>query len=107
MGIEINTFYRFEAFEMDPANRVLTGAGKPIAIPSRAFELLLYMVRNPERLLAKEDLMHAVWGDAIVEESNLTQSVFLLRKALSAQLATENKLIITVPGRGYRFAAQV
>src|SRR5208282_855538 len=46
-------------------------------------------------------------GDMIVEEGNLTQSVFLLRKALSAHPSTENKLIVTVPGRGYRFAAQV
>ena len=53
------------------------------------------------------ELMKAVWGDTIVEESNLTQSVFLLRKALSTHSSTENKIIITVPGRGYRFAAQV
>ncbi|MGA2735831.1 MAG: winged helix-turn-helix domain-containing protein [Bryobacteraceae bacterium] len=107
MGFEINTLYRFAAFEIDPANRVFALEGKPIAIPSRAFDLLLYMVRNTERLLTKDELMKAVWGDTIVEESNLTQSVFLLRKALSVQPSTENKLIVTVPGRGYRFAAQV
>jgi DNA-binding winged helix-turn-helix (wHTH) protein len=107
MGPEINTLYRFEGFEMDPANRVFSLAGKPIAIPSPAFDLLLYMARNTERLLTKDELMKAVWGETIVEESNLTQSVFLLRKALSAQPSTENKLIVTVPGRGYRFAAQV
>jgi DNA-binding winged helix-turn-helix (wHTH) protein/Tol biopolymer transport system component len=85
----------------------LARGGKPIAIPSRAFDLLLYMARNTQRLLTKEELMKAVWGDTIVEESNLTQSVFLLRKALSAQPSAENQLIVTVPGRGYRFAAQV
>src|ERR1017187_9003956 len=107
MGREMNTLYRFEGFEMDPANRVFGRGGKPIAIPSRAFDLLLYMARNTERLLTKEELMTAVWGDTIVEEGNLTQSVFLVRKALSAHPSTENKLIVTVPGRGYRFAAQV
>src|ERR1035438_2631444 len=107
MGFETNTLYRFEGLELDPANRVLALGGKPIAIPSRAFDLLLYMARNTERLLTKDELMKAVWGDTIVEEANLTQSVFLLRKALSAQPSTENKLIVTVPGRGYRFAAQV
>jgi DNA-binding winged helix-turn-helix (wHTH) protein len=107
MGFETNTLYRFEGFELDPANRVLALGGKPIAIPSRAFDLLLYMARNTERLLTKDELMKAVWGDTIVEEANLTQSVFLLRKALSAQPSTENKLIVTVPGRGYRFAAEV
>jgi DNA-binding winged helix-turn-helix (wHTH) protein/dipeptidyl aminopeptidase/acylaminoacyl peptidase len=107
MGLEINALYRFEGFELDPANRVFALDGKPIAIPSRAFDLLLYMVSNTERLLTKEELMKAVWGDTIVEESNLTQSVFLLRKALAAHPSTENKLIVTVPGRGYRFASQV
>jgi DNA-binding winged helix-turn-helix (wHTH) protein/Tol biopolymer transport system component len=107
MGFETNALYRFEGFEVDPANRTFAHGGKPIAIPSRAFDLLLYMARNTQRLLTKEELMKAVWGDTIVEESNLTQSVFLLRKALSAQPSKENKLIVTVPGRGYRFAAQV
>jgi DNA-binding winged helix-turn-helix (wHTH) protein/Tol biopolymer transport system component len=107
MGLETNTLYRFEGFELDPANRVFALGGKTIAIPSRAFDLLLYMARNTQRLLTKEELMKAVWGDTIVEESNLTQSVFLLRKALSEQAPAENKLIVTVPGRGYRFAAQV
>jgi Tol biopolymer transport system component len=65
------------------------------------------MVRNSDRLLTKEELMKSVWGDAFVEEGNLTQSVFLLRKALSANQPADNKLIVTVPGRGYRFAAQV
>jgi DNA-binding winged helix-turn-helix (wHTH) protein len=107
MGLEINALYRFQGFELDPANRVFGLEGKPIAIPARAFDLLLYMASNAERLLTKEELMKAVWGDAIVEESNLTQSVFLLRKALSAHPSTENRLIVTVPGRGYRFASKV
>src|SRR5579863_7954133 len=107
MGPETNTLYRFEGFEIDPANRVFALDGKPIAIAARAFDLLLYMASNTERLLTKDELMKAVWGDTIVEESNLTQSVFLLRKALSAHPSTENKLIVTVPGRGYRFAAKV
>src|SRR5271165_7534204 len=107
MGLEINTLYRFEGFEIDPANRVFGLGGKPIALPARAFDLLLYMACNTERLLTKEELMKAVWGDTIVEEGNLTQSVFLLRKALSAHPSTDNKFIVTVSGRGYRFTGQV
>ncbi|SPE42345.1 hypothetical protein SBA3_520026 [Candidatus Sulfopaludibacter sp. SbA3] len=107
MGLEMKTLYRFEGFEMDPTNRVFGLGGKPIAIPSRAFDLLLYMTCNAQRLLTKEELMRAVWGGTIVEEGNLTQSVFLLRKALSAHPSMENQLIVTVPGRGYRFVAEV
>ena len=63
--------YRFDEFEADPANRVLAWRGSTvlgsIQIPSRAFDLLLYMVRNPQRLLTKEELMDAIWGDVVVE----------------------------------------
>ena len=107
MSLEINHLYRFEGFEVDPANRTLTGGGKPISIPSRAFDVLLYMAGNSQRLLTKEELMKAVWGNSAVEEGNLTQSVFLLRKALSANPPTDHSLIVTVSGRGYRFAAPV
>jgi eukaryotic-like serine/threonine-protein kinase len=107
MVVKVNTLYRFEGFEMDPVNRVFKGAGKPIFLHSRTFDLLLYMVRNGGRLLTKEELMSAVWRDTAVEEGNLTQGVFLLRKALAANQSEGGKLIVTVPGRGYRFAAPV
>jgi DNA-binding winged helix-turn-helix (wHTH) protein/tetratricopeptide (TPR) repeat protein len=107
MVIKINTLYRFEGFEMDPVNRLFKGAGRPISLHSRTFDLLLYMVRNGGRLLTKEELMSAVWRDTAVEESNLTQGIFLLRKALATNQPESSKLIVTVPGRGYRFEAQV
>ncbi len=107
MVVKINTLYRFEGFEMDPVNRVFKAAGKPISLHSRTFDLLLYMARNSGRLLAKEELMSAVWRDTAVEEGNLTQGVFLLRKALAGSQPESGKLIVTVPGRGYRFEAQV
>ena len=72
MVLKNKTLYRFEGFEMDPINRVLTGAGKPISLHSRTFDLLIYMVRNGGRLLTKDELMNAIWGDTAVEEGNLT-----------------------------------
>src|ERR1700733_7704523 len=107
MVLKNKTLYRFEGFEMDPINRVLTGAGKSISLHSRTFDLLLYMVRNGGRLLTKDELMNAVWGDAAVEEGNLTQGIFLLGKALEANRPDGAKLIVTVPGRGYRFLVEV
>jgi len=107
MVIKIKTLYRFDGFEMDPLNRTLQSAGKPIALHSRTFDLLLYMVRNAGRLLSKEELMNGVWGDTAVEEGNLTQGIFLLRKALAANQPEGSKAIVTVPGRGYRFTAAV
>jgi DNA-binding winged helix-turn-helix (wHTH) protein len=98
--------YRFGSFEVHPAGRTVTDGGEAVAITSRAFDVLLYMVRNPRRLLTKEELLKAVWADAAVEEGNLTQSVFLLRKALNGNARPE-PLIVTVPGRGYQFSAAV
>ena len=98
--------YRFGSFEIDPSSRTVTDGAAPIVIPSRAFDLLLYMVLNPRRILTKEELMKAVWADAAVEEGNLSQSVFLLRKALKRDSANE-PFIVTIPGRGYQFAAAV
>lgn len=66
------TLYRFEGFEMDPINRVFTNAGKPIFLHSRTFNLLLYMVRNCGRLLTKDELMNALWGDTAVEEGTFS-----------------------------------
>jgi DNA-binding winged helix-turn-helix (wHTH) protein/tetratricopeptide (TPR) repeat protein len=106
MHIEIGSVYRFGSFEVNPSERAVTDGGKPVAIPSRAFDVLLYMVRNPRRLLTKEELLNAVWSDAAVEEGNLSQSVFLLRKAFNGNSRPE-PLIVTVPGRGYQFAAAV
>lgn len=68
-----------------------------MAISPRVFDLLLYMVRNPGRLLTKEELVKAVWGDLAVEEGNLTQSVFLLRKVFSGGYA------VTASGWRYRW----
>ncbi|HEV1287855.1 MAG TPA: winged helix-turn-helix domain-containing protein [Bryobacteraceae bacterium] len=58
------TVYRFGSFVVHPASRTVTDGAAAVAIPSRVFDLLLYMVRNPRRLLTKEELLTAVWADA-------------------------------------------
>ncbi len=96
--------YRFGAFSIEPGRRCLTRDEQPVPLTPKAFDLLLYMARNPGRLLTKEELLDAVWPDSTVEEGNLSQNVFLLRKALG-ETSKENRYILTVPGRGYQFAA--
>ncbi|RXH54667.1 winged helix-turn-helix domain-containing protein [Granulicella sibirica] len=97
-------FYQFDDFLIDPVRRQLCRAGIPVPVPQKAFQLLLYLVTNPRRLLTKRELMSAVWPKSFVEEANLTQSIFLLRKALSEQPG-QARYIVTVPGEGYQFAA--
>jgi DNA-binding winged helix-turn-helix (wHTH) protein/tetratricopeptide (TPR) repeat protein len=104
MGPVDSRIYRFGAFRVEPGARSLTVNEQPVPLTPKAFDLLLYMARNPGRLLTKEELLAAVWPDSIVEEGNLSQNVFLLRKAL-AETGKENRYILTITGRGYQFAA--
>jgi DNA-binding winged helix-turn-helix (wHTH) protein/tetratricopeptide (TPR) repeat protein len=93
---------QFGDFCLDLSRRELRCGPETLALPGKAFDLLVYMAANPGRVLPKSELLAAVWPDAFVEESNLTQNVFLLRKALGA-----DSPILTVPGRGYQFTAPV
>jgi DNA-binding winged helix-turn-helix (wHTH) protein/tetratricopeptide (TPR) repeat protein len=95
---------RFGVFTLDRAHRKLLRGSEPISLPAKAFDLLVFFVENPGRPLLKEELLQSVWPGTIVEESNLPQNVFLLRKALGAE---GQQLIVTLPGRGYQFAANV
>lgn len=66
--------------------------------------MLLYLVENPDRVIGKDELLAAIWPGRIVEESNLSQNIFTLRKALSGP-GEQDRFIVTSPGRGYRFTA--
>jgi TolB-like protein/DNA-binding winged helix-turn-helix (wHTH) protein/Tfp pilus assembly protein PilF len=75
-------------------------------LPPRAFDTLLVLVENNGRLLEKDELMRTVWGDTVVEENNLSQVIYLLRKALRDG-EDGTRYIETVPKRGYRFVTEV
>ena len=98
--------YQFDAFELDPVRRVLSRGGKAIALKPKIFETLLVLVRNSGRVMDKDELMQQVWPDTVVEEVNLAHNVSILRKTLGQQ-SDETRFIITVPGKGYGFVAEV
>jgi eukaryotic-like serine/threonine-protein kinase len=106
MSLLVKHLYRFGPFNLDAEQRLVRRDDSRIALPPKAFDLLLYMVRNPLRLLTKEELLRAVWPDSFVEEGNLSQNIFLLRKALTST-QKDFRYIITIPGRGYQFASDV
>ena len=106
MANESNGLYEFGPFRLDTAQRLLLRNDCPIPLQPKAFETLLVLVRNSEKLVLKDDLLNAVWADTFVQESNLTQNIFVLRKALGEHDGGR-RYIITVPGRGYRFAEKV
>ena len=99
--------YEFGDFRLDPSHRrLLQRDGTPVPLTPRVFETLLYMVEHHDSVLDKERLMEAVWPDSIVEENNLTQNISALRRVFGETPAS-HRFIITVPGRGYRFVAEV
>jgi TolB-like protein/DNA-binding winged helix-turn-helix (wHTH) protein len=99
--------FEFGGYTLDPVRRLLFDAqGATIALSSRAFDTLLHFLENPGPLLTKQALMKAIWPDSIVEENNLSQSILALRRALG-ESPGENRFIVTVTGRGYRFVAPV
>jgi TolB-like protein/DNA-binding winged helix-turn-helix (wHTH) protein len=100
--------YEFGDFCVDATQRLLRSRrdGEPIALTSKAFETLLYLVEHAGELVDKTTLMKAVWPNVVVEENNLNQSISAVRRALG-ESALEHRFIVTIPGRGYRFVAPV
>jgi DNA-binding winged helix-turn-helix (wHTH) protein len=77
-----------------------------VPLPAKTLSTLLVLVRKNGHLVEKDVLMKEVWPDEYVEEGNLAQQIFLLRRALGETLESP-KYIETVPRRGYRFVAKV
>src|SRR5258706_12426437 len=99
-------FYEFGPFHVDTVKRFLLREGEVVPLTPKAFDLLLALVENRERVLEKSELMERLWPDSFVEETNLTQNISTLRKALG-ESPQQHQYLVTVPGRGYRFVADV
>src|SRR5260370_18914968 len=98
--------YRFGDFALDHRRRTLSRGGSPVVLTPKAFDVLLFLLQNPNRLVLKDELLQAVWGDTFVEEGNLTQYVSHLRKALGDG-SEDTRLIVTVARKGYQFTPDV
>jgi DNA-binding winged helix-turn-helix (wHTH) protein/tetratricopeptide (TPR) repeat protein/predicted Ser/Thr protein kinase len=102
---ESNRLFAFGPFRLDPASRRLLRDGHPVALPPKAFDVLLMLVEHRGRLVEKEEILRRIWPDVVVEEGNLTQHVFTLRKLLGE--SENQRYVVTVPRRGYQFVAEV
>lgn len=99
------TAYEFGPYRLDPLARSLLRRDELVSLPPKAVEVLVQLVKRPGTVIDKQELMQAVWRDTFVEEANLSQMIFLLRRALGN--GTGSEYIATVPRRGYRFQAGV
>lgn len=100
-----NNLYEFADFRLDAQSRVLRRGGTAVPLTPKAYDVLLLLIQNTGRIVTKDELMKAVWPDSFVEESNLTQTIFMVRKALDE--TADRRYILTVQGQGYRFLAPV
>src|SRR5713226_2117712 len=100
-----SNLYEFGEFRLDAQNRALRRGEEPVALTPKALEVLLLLIEHSGKVVSKDELMLAIWPDSFVEESNLTQTVFMLRKALGE--TSDHRYILTLQGRGYRFATDV
>lgn len=98
--------YEFEQYRLDPTQRLLTRDGQSIPLTPKATDILLILLKHAGQVVEKEKLINEVWPDTFVEESNVTQNIFTLRRALQDD-STGPKYIETVARRGYRFVAPV
>ena len=105
-GEDVPHCYEFGPFRLDSGQRVLLRNGEPVPLQPKALDILLLFVRNPGQLITKERLLSAIWPNLVVEESNLSQNIFVLRKALGDG-EPGHRYIVTLPRRGYQFAETV
>src|SRR5258706_9661040 len=99
--------YEFDSFRIDAGKRLLwNGGGEPIPLTPKVFDTLFYLVENGGKVIEKDELMSAIWPDTVVEENNLNKNISALRQILGEK-RSEHRFIATVPGRGYKFVADV
>jgi len=91
---------------LDCDRRELSRRGVPVAVAPQVFDLLVYLIRNRERVVSKDDLIEAVWGGRIVSDSALTTRINAARTIIGDSGA-EQRLIRTVHRRGFRFVGEV
>lgn len=105
MSLNENNLLEFGEFRINLAERTLWHRNELVPLAPKVLETLCVLIQNHGRLMTKDELMEAIWADTFVEERNLTQNIFTLRKVLGEN--NSKKFIETIPRRGYRFVAEI
>src|SRR5437879_4973557 len=98
--------YEFSEFQISPERRLLVRNGVPVPLTPKGYDTLLFLVQNRGRVLEKEEFMGSLWPESFVEDGNLSQNIFVLRKILGDD-QNGTSFIQTIPRRGYKFVASV
>ncbi|MEZ5344299.1 MAG: winged helix-turn-helix domain-containing protein [Pyrinomonadaceae bacterium] len=106
MSNKINNLIQFENYKLDLERKTLWFEDENLDLPLKAIEVLCVLAENPGRLISKDEIFDKVWSDSFVEDSVLSQNIYLLRKTFD-KFGSDKDLIRTVPRRGYRFRGEV
>src|ERR1022692_1331532 len=106
MSMKAGGIFQFGEFQIDARARTLRREEEIVTLSFRAFDVLLYFVQNPGKVLTRDELLKNVWPDSFVDENSLAQSISMLRRALDEKPG-DNSYIVTLTGRGYQFVAPV
>ena len=98
--------YEFGPFCLDGNKKLLWRDGEPVALTPKVLDTLLTLIELRDRVVTKDELLERVWGGTVVEEGGLARNISILRKALGEK-PDQHTYIVTVPGKGYRFVADV
>jgi len=101
-----NLTYEFAGFTVDVRRRQLLNEGTALPLTSKSFDTLVMLIRRQGKTVSKTELMDSVWAETAVEENNLTQQISILRRILG-ESPGDHRFIVTVPGKGYSFVADV
>jgi DNA-binding winged helix-turn-helix (wHTH) protein len=96
----------FGEVELDDQRLTLRRAGKPVVVQPKVLELLLFLIRNPDRVIRKQELLDALWPDSAVGDSSLARAISVARRAIGDS-ARSPRVILTIPRLGYRLCAAV
>ena len=102
MAVSESIYYDFFDFRLDVEKQLLLKNGEPVQLTHKAFQILLLLVQNSGQTTQKEDIFAQLWSDSFVEDANLTQHIYVVRKVLG-QTPDGRSYIETVPKQGYRF----
>jgi len=98
--------YQFGPFSLDVHKKLLWRDGAPVPLAPKVLETLLVLIDHRDRVVSKDELLERVWDGTVVEEGGLTRNISVLRKALGEK-PDEHIYVVTLPGKGYRFVADV
>jgi DNA-binding winged helix-turn-helix (wHTH) protein/Tfp pilus assembly protein PilF/TolB-like protein len=106
MSMRTEGIFKFGKFQIDALTRTVRREEAIVTLNRRAFDVLLYLVQNPGKVVSRDELLKNVWSDTFVDENSLAQSISALRRALDEKPG-DNNYVVTLPGRGYQFVSPV